>query len=282
MRISRKAAIIGAVPVLGLVVGGTAFAATSVAKTAPPTSLYGCINVKTRTIDHVYTVAANFPGCPSGEFAFTTGATGPAGAPGKNGTNGVNGTNGSNGTNGASAIESVSATTVLTGRPETSGWANDDFTRIATVTRESAVPASDCGSDAASCWFYTETLADNGTFTTVPNQTGPNGTGTTGSTPITGTMVGGGKVEFYADSDTPNPALVPGTVSGDSGSTTDWFEQFFPAGTQFEPGPGQAPYTDYAPWVTYDWKYTAGTQSWNDAINPGDDGQSAADGNITG
>ncbi|MGE5131338.1 MAG: hypothetical protein ACM32E_00325 [Gemmatimonadota bacterium] len=52
----------------------------------------------------------------------------------------------------------------------------------------------------------------------------------------------------------------------------------------------------YGPWTTYDWNYTASltyqsggttiscTQSWNDAINPGDDGQGpvAKDGDITG
>jgi len=104
----------------------------------------------------------------------------------------------------------------------------------------------------------------------------------------TGTITGGGKLEFYASSGTPDPALVPGTADGGSKpqTTTGWYKLFFPASTQFglTSGPN-------VPWLDYDWNYgltvTCGTSStvaedWNDAINPGDDGQGAADGNITG
>jgi hypothetical protein len=294
MRISRKIALLGGVGAVAAVAigGGSAYAATA-AKTAPPSTIYGCISSKTRTVSDVYTVAANFPGCPAGSFAFTTGATGPAGPAGAKGVTGATGARGPQGpagpagpagaagAAGQSAIESVTAITSLTNWPEVSGWATDTFARTATVTREGEVPASDCGSSATSCYFYTETLSDNGIFTTVPGQVGPNGTGTI-SDQVTGSMVGGGKLEFYASSDSPNPGLVPGTASNGDESTTNWYKLFFPSGTDFGLTDGSN-----APWVSYDWTYTyqppsGPVQQWTDAINPGDDGQSAADGNITG
>jgi hypothetical protein len=104
----------------------------------------------------------------------------------------------------------------------------------------------------------------------------------------TGTISGGGKLEFYASSDNPNPALVPATATGSAkpSSTTDWYKLFFPSGTLFGLTHGAN-----APWNAYDWTYavnvTCGTNTsvavnWNDGINPGDDGQGATDGNITG
>jgi len=123
------------------------------------------------------------------------------------------------------------------------------------------------------------TVAAN--FPTVPGQAGPNGTGTI-SDQVTGTMAGGGKLEFYASSDSRDPGLVPGTASNGDESTTNWYKLFFPSGTDFGLTDGSN-----APWVSYDWTYTyqppsGPVQQWTDAINPGDDGQSAADGNITG
>ena len=183
----------------------------------------------------------------------------------------------------------MSAQTAVANWPETSGWATDNFSRNVTLTREDAVPASDCGSTATSCWLYSETLADNGSFVTADGHASPDGS----SSDVikgawTGTITGGGKLEFYASSGTPDPALVPGTADGGSKpqTTTGWYKLFFPASTQFglTSGPN-------VPWLDYDWNYgltvTCGTSStvaedWNDAINPGDDGQGAADGNITG
>lgn len=174
-----------------------------------------------------------------------------------------------------------SATTVVSNWPESSGWATDNFNRAVTLTLQHAVPASDCSSTATACYFYTESLADNGSFTTVNGKASPNGssTATIGGV-VNGAMVGGGKLEFYASSDTPNPSLVPATASGASGlSTTSWYELFFASGTEFG---NPTEYPGYGPWVAYDWTYTTTCQKWNDGINPGDDGQGVADGNITG
>jgi len=98
---------------------------------------------------------------------------------------------------------------------------------------------------------------------------------------------------------TPDPALVPGTADGCKGvtpcaakpsSTTDWYRLFFPKTTNFGLTSGAN-----VPWLTYDWNYSASvvytngggttvscTQNWNDQINPGDDGQGPADGDVTG
>lgn len=92
--------------------GGVAYALTASSSSVPKPGnyvIYGCVSGSTRTLEHVYTVAANFKGCPSGSFAVAFNSTGPrgaTGAAGKNGTNGKNGANGTNGTNGASVTAS--------------------------------------------------------------------------------------------------------------------------------------------------------------------------------
>ena len=56
--------------------------------------------------------------------------------------------------------KTVYATTLVSDWPESSGWATDNFVRTVTLTREYAVPASDCGASASSCWYFTESLAE--------------------------------------------------------------------------------------------------------------------------
>lgn len=172
----------------------------------------------------------------------------------------------------------ATASTSVTKWPETSGWALDSFNRSVTVQRHSAVDAAKCGPTAKECWFYTGTLADNGTFTTVSGKPSPNA-----QTPINGvlngSMIGGSGVEFYASSPLPDASLVPATQVGKAASgalsgTSTWVEQLFPAGTVF--GAPKLP--------SYSWTYTAPNtcEAWVDSINPGDDGHGAADGDIRG
>jgi hypothetical protein len=207
--------------------------------------------------------------CRRGDTKYTwnqTGPQGPAGAPGPAGT---------------SAVLSVTATTTVTNWPENSGWADDDFTRTVTITRQHAAATSHCGG-TATCWYYTESLADNGAFTTASGATAPNG-----SDPVmingivAGSVVGGGSLEFYASSGSPTAAGVPATANGSAkpSTTTDWYKLFFPAGTSFGQGS-----TQNDPWTTYSWVYSAPKtcEVWTDAIVPGDDGQGPSDGNITG
>lgn len=265
---TRKIIIAAAGAAAALAIGATAAVAATTAP-LPPNTIHGCITGTTRTLEHVYTNPSAGLTCPAG----TTRVVFPKFV--------------------APAPSTVTAQTSITNWPENGGWANDNFTRSAAVTLESQVSAADCGATAASCYLYSETLADNGTFAPVDGAATPNGTGgTINAGNITGTTFnGGGKLEFYASSPSPSPAGVPGTADGSAkpSSTTDWYKLFFPAGTQF----GLTGAFE-APWITYDWFYTASlnytvsstavscSQQWNDGINPGDDGQSASDGNITG
>ena len=164
-------------------------------------------------------------------------------------------------------------------------WADDYITRTATIKLVGTAPLSDCGAGAAHCYAYTGTLSDKGTFTTIkgnlaPNQSGPY-TGSKELATVRGTMNGGGDVTFYASSDHPDASLVKSVnnhgvpATGDF-TTTDWVEQFFPAGTTFGAGPDLGPYS---------WSYaTIGLhpgQHWTDSTGNGD-GNRPTDGNITG
>jgi len=130
---------------------------------------------------------------------------------------------------------SVTATTTVKNWPQSSGWANHNFTRTVTITRQHAAATSHCGG-TATCWYYTETLSDNGAFASVSGATAPNG-----SSPVKiggvvdGTLVGGGSLEFYASSGAPSASGVPATADGSSepSGTTAWYKLFFPAGTTF-------------------------------------------------
>lgn len=157
---------------------------------------------------------------------------------------------GTPGTDGKDAILTVTADTMVTGRDDTatdaSVWAKDAMTRTLTVVRQSAAEASKCGAGAVKCWFYTGTIKDNGTFTTVAGAHGPNS-----ATPINGivqgTVNGVYEIEFYASSDAPNSTNVDATVTGNSPSTSNWMKMAFPAGTQFAGFNG----------VDYKWSYAA-------------------------
>lgn len=263
-------------------------------------------------MERVYTSPSQGTTCPSGSFQViwsitgpkgATGATGPAGAKGATGATGPQGPAGPQGPPGTSAIDSVTATFNLTGRDvsgngtgtcaassSTDCWAAGDITRTVTITRESAVASTDCGSSAVNCWFYTASLADTGTFTTVsgaqtPNQdcTEPSGSSCAGldiSGTVTGNLSGGGTMEFYANNDTPT---VPSTTSytGDAPTdTADWYKLFFPSGTNY----GLTSNAN-APWTSWSWSYDAPAtcETWVDAYNNGDgNGSYSADGNIAG
>ena len=264
------------IPSLAIIGGGTFTLVSANAGTTTQT-INGCVkSTSTVTARTIYDVYLNKTvKCPKGSFGVTWNVQGPVGPRGPAGPAGPAG---------ASGLLTVSATAAVSSWPETGGWATDDFTRTVTLTRQHAAAASHCGSGASQCWFYTETLADNGSFTTAAGAHSPNGSSSAMINGIiSGNMIGGGEIEFYASSDTPNPSLVPATVDGSSArpSTTYWYKQFFPDGTQFGESPPQA---GNGPWTTYDWKYTAPKtcETWNDGINPGDDGSGTADGNITG
>jgi hypothetical protein len=178
----------------------------------------------------------------------------------------------------ASAATTVSAVTTFHAHPDSGihgDWADDDLTRTATVTLAGADSTlSDCGSKATTCFKYSGTIADAGSFFVISGAKSPQAGVTETGTP-SGPFKGGSDVTFFASSGTPSSAGVPANVTGPGPvSTTDWVEQFFPSGTTFGAGPTL---TDWS------WAYSsAGTcENWVDAINNGS-GSKPADGDITG
>jgi hypothetical protein len=205
------------------------------------------------------------------------GATGPQGPAGPEGPAGLQG---ARGPAGESAQQTLTTSTQVTGWLDNGGWATDEFARTLTLTRQYQVPSTQCKGTAV-CWFYTGTLADQGTFVAIDGHASPNTSDpTTISGAVPGTMTGGGNFEFYASSGDVDASRVPATQVGKTGgvTTANWARLAFPSGTSFINSSGTSPL------VAYKWVYSAGcpAQTWNDQINPGDDGKGPGDGNITG
>ena len=178
----------------------------------------------------------------------------------------------------ANAATNASATTTFQAHPDSGNhgnWANDAFTRVATVTYVSVDSTlTDCGSTAKTCFVYEGTIGDTGSFTAISGAKSPQAGVTITGTP-SGPFKGGSDVKFFSSSDTASAAGVPATVTGAGPvSTTDWVEQFFPAGTTFGAGPTL---TDWG------WAYSnpATCENWLDSIS-NSSGSLPADGDITG
>ena len=217
--------------------------------------------------------------CADNLLLITWGTQGPAGPAGPAGPPGAAG---------ASGVVQVAASTTVSNWPEGSGWGTDAFTRVVNETVQQ-VSNSRCGG-APVCYEVFGTLTDSaGSTVPVDGHASPNGSS---SDKIVAahiqhiSMSGQADFQFYATSNKASASNVPATANGSAkpASTTDWGELAFPAGTQFFG----------ARLTQYDWTYTGTvaymsgstsvscTQVWNDQINPGDDGQGASDGNITG
>jgi hypothetical protein len=178
----------------------------------------------------------------------------------------------------ANAATNASATTTFQAHPDSGNhgnWATDAFTRVATVTYVSVDSTlTDCGSTAKTCFVYEGTIGDTGSFTAISGAKSPQAGVTITGTP-SGPFKGGSDVKFFSSSDTASAAGVPATVTGAGPvSTTDWVEQFFPAGTTFGAGPTL---TDWG------WAYSnpATCENWLDSIS-NSSGSLPADGDITG
>jgi hypothetical protein len=153
----------------------------------------------------------------------------------------------------------ASAVTKVTGDPDSGAhgyWASDAFTRTVSVTKGGAAALGNCPGTPAggSCFHYTGSLSDAGTFTTLVGANSPNA-GTLIKGQVTGTMNGGGEYSFYASNGTPNGSLVltalnDGCTTGSTSSQCavdaaavagadtvgGWVRQFFPLGTHFSGG----------------------------------------------
>jgi len=141
----------------------------------------------------------------------------------------------------ANAVTNASATTTFQAHPDSGNhgnWAVDDFTRVATVTFVSVDSTlTDCGTAAKTCFIYAGTIADAGSFSGISGALSPQAGVTLTGNP-SGPFKGGSDVKFFSSSDTASATGVPATVTGAGAvSTTNWVEQFFPAGTTFGTGP---------------------------------------------
>ncbi|HEV2451416.1 MAG TPA: hypothetical protein VGS62_05775 [Streptosporangiaceae bacterium] len=152
----------------------------------------------------------------------------------------------------------VTAVTAISHRPDggvNGSWAQDNFTRTVTVHRGGTVSLSNCpGSTTGKCYSWTFVITDKGTFTTEPAGGPPiyNGSAPRTGTldlQVTGTMAGGTATGAFFTDQQAAPCAVSGTKcvstsvpateddhdslpSGES-TTTNWVEQFFPAGSVF-------------------------------------------------
>jgi Collagen triple helix repeat (20 copies) len=117
IKLNRKLAVVGASAVVvaaGILAGGgVAFAssqhpaATTVSLPAA-SPLIGCVSGTSRTVEHAFTTGTGFQnsgGCPSGSFAFQTGAQGATGATGAKGATGAAGAKGATGATGAAGAQ---------------------------------------------------------------------------------------------------------------------------------------------------------------------------------
>jgi hypothetical protein len=177
-------------------------------------------------------------------------------------------------------------------------WALDTFTATLHLIAGAVVPNSNCpGIVIGSCHKITGTITDKGTFTTQVGAAVP-GTGSLngGSVPdigaaVTGPLTGNLSYLFYTDHplSTASASNAPPSVSGDSPSTGQWPEQFFPAGTSFWDSSGNTGGAEYLGSGPFNFTYTAALGSdsqcpnvsgrWVDS-DTGNDGANAADGNI--
>src|SRR5258706_3191308 len=104
---------------------GTSLAASGV--TTTPRVYYGCVKTSGTPVRVLWNVHTAPVTCPLGSFGVHWNQTGPQGIQGAPGSD---------------AIQSVQASTVLSDWPEGSGWANDNFNRNVTITRQHAASAS--------------------------------------------------------------------------------------------------------------------------------------------
>lgn len=179
----------------------------------------------------------------------TKGDKGATGAQGPKGDTGATGPAGPAGANGNDAILSVTAASSLSDRPDSGAhgtWAKDALTRTVAITRQHAAKASECGGGATKCWYYTGSIVDNGSFTTVDGGKSPEAGADIAGT-VSGTVAGASQIEFYASSNAPDPSKVDATVTGAAHPTGEWVKMFFPAGTVVTE-------SDLLDWA---WTYTA-------------------------
>lgn len=214
-------------------------AAVAAAAASSSQVIHGCVRLSGRAIVDVYT--AKTPKCPSGTFAIHWGVQGPAGPAGPAGPSGSNGQD-------ADVIES--SVIQVTGHDDSGvggNWAKDSFARTMTVIRHDAVDASHCGG-AAHCWFFTGSISDAGSFTSVDGAKDPNTGASTINGIVTGSFNGGASFQFYADSGDLRPSSLSTVDGGPGSSDPSWPASFLP---------GSAHVSGYDLLGSWGWTYNA-------------------------
>lgn len=186
---------------------------------------------------------------------------------------------------GAASFGPHRAFTTITDHPDSGNggtWATDGpFRRTLTLTLTGTT-----GSGASEVWNYEARVSDWGEFRTIAGALTPNQGGAYAGDVITasviGWMAGTAEYSFTASapaSKAPNmgvPRAESGAPSADPETTSDWYEQAFPAGTTFG-GPGIGAWSWH--YTVYAWPWNV--QTWTDSSTNGD-GNLPGDGNITG
>jgi hypothetical protein len=135
-------------------------------------------------------------------------------------------------------------------------WATDTFVRSTTVTANDEKDS------------YTVTIADSGTFTTIPGASSPRDGVALPNAPVTGVV--NGTMTFQVLSDVaPDGSLLPATINGKP-DTSNWPRRLFSANAEVNVSAGD-----------YSWTYKTDCESWTDASN-NNDGSDDAAGDITG
>jgi hypothetical protein len=176
------------------------------------------------------------------------------------------------------------------------GWAIDTFDRTLTVETS---PACTLDAPSAAYTCYSATISDSGTFTTLPGNgraPNPNSVPDPGTNiaypPVSGPFSGSDSYLFWA---TEAPAVANiadvvnnhGDVASGKDSTSGWYAQAFPVGTDFAAGNATGIEQDSWGWnyasVTGVGKHTLGVvcESWTDSYANGA-GDTPADSNVTG
>lgn len=162
----------------------------------------------------------------------------------------------------------VTAKTAVSDRPDSGNagyWADDTFTRTASVHLVAEAALSFCGGSTPTghCYRWTGNVADKGTFKTIIGAKSP-GAGSGGALPIgvsaAGPFNGSYGYSFYSSWKTASASRMPasendaGNAPAGRSTTGAWVEQFF--------GPGARFYVNAAPsnelGTTGGWEYTLG------------------------
>lgn len=165
----------------------------------------------------------------------------------------------------------LTASQAVTGRSDSGAnggtWAIDKFTATIHIAGQGIVASSNCPGITAGgkCYLVTGNVKDAGTFTTQPGNAVPGGGSLNGNPPpnigasVTGPMSGTLPYRFFTDQplSAASAGNVPATIAGDTPSTGQLPEQFYPAGTHFWDTSGTTGGSEYLGSGPFNFVYTA-------------------------